>query len=107
MKNKRFTEVFGSVCLLLTLCVPVSVFAEKTLKVGCTEPFQTAMGIEAKKCLELLVDKFNKAGGLKIKGDSYKIKMTIYDDKYKPDVGRSAVERLVYQDSERKNHCTG
>ena len=49
MKNKRFTTVFGVVCLFIILCMPTFTFAKKTLKIGATEPFQTAMGIEAKK----------------------------------------------------------
>jgi len=98
MEHKKFARMWGMVVLAVILMASITAQATTTLKVGSTEPFQTAMGIEAKKCLEILVDEFNKAGGIKIKGETYKIKMTIYDDKYKPDVGRSAVERLVYQD---------
>lgn len=98
MIRKRFARMFGMVLIAVIITVPTTARAAKTLKIGATEPFQTAMGIEAKKCLEILVDEFNKAGGLRIKGETYRIEMIIYDDKYKPDVGRAAVERLVYQD---------
>lgn len=70
----------------------------KELKVGCTLPLNVAMGIETKKCLEIMVDQVNNAGGVKIKGDTYKINMIIYDDKYTADGGRAAVERLIYTD---------
>jgi len=70
----------------------------KELKVGCTLPLNQAMGIEAKKCLDIVVDQTNSDGGVRIKGETYKIKMIVYDDKYTADGGRAAVEKLVNED---------
>jgi branched-chain amino acid transport system substrate-binding protein len=70
----------------------------KELKVGSTMPLNQAMGIEEKKCLDILVDEFNADGGIKIKGETYRINMIVYDDKYTADGGRAAVEKLVNED---------
>ena len=59
------------------------------------------MGIEAEKSFDVLVDEFNRAGGLTVKGEKYKVEMVIYDDKYRADTGRAAVERLLYEDKVR------
>jgi branched-chain amino acid transport system substrate-binding protein len=69
-----------------------------TLKVGCTLPLNTGMGVETKKMLEVIVPKFNELGGLTLKGQRYHIDLIIYDDKYSAEGGRAAVERLIYQD---------
>jgi len=101
MGGKRLILWLGSVCLMLILAaLPFMAFAKdvKTLKVGCSEPLNVPLGVETKKCLELIVDDFNKSGGLVVKGQRYNIEMIIYDDKYRPDGGKAAAERLLYED---------
>jgi len=70
----------------------------KTLKIGATWPMHTALGLETKKCFDLIIPQFNKAGGLVIQGQRYNIEMITYDDKYKAEVARAAAERLVFKD---------
>jgi len=77
----------------------------KTLKVGCTLPLNVGFGVETKKALEIIVPAFNKAGGFDINGQKYKIDLIIYDDKYRPNIGRAAVERLVNKDQVKFNIC--
>jgi branched-chain amino acid transport system substrate-binding protein len=77
---------------------PVAQSTAKTIKIGCTLPFDNSLGIDTKKALEMIVPAFNKAGGLTVKGQKYNIDLVIYDDKYTPDGGRAAVERLVNED---------
>lgn len=72
--------------------------AAKVLKIGCTLPLNLGMGVETKKMLEVIVPKYNEAGGLTVKGERYQIDLIIYDDKYTAESGRAAVERLIYQD---------
>ena len=71
----------------------------KTLKIGCTLPFNNSMGIDTKKALEgIIIPQLNEAGGITVKGQKYNLDVVIYDDKYTADGGRAAVERLVNED---------
>lgn len=99
MAGKRLGLWLGIVCLMLTI-VPFMASAEdmKTLKLGCSEPLNVPLGVETKKCLELIVEDLNRTGGLVVKGQRYNIEMIIYDDKYRPDGGKAAAERLLYED---------
>lgn len=108
MTGKRLMSSVCSIWLIMILAwlhfIPVcseaaSVPSEiKTLKIGCSQPLNFSLGVEAKKCLELIVGDFNNSGGLVVKGQRYNIAMIIYDDKYKPEGGKAAAERLVYED---------
>ena len=77
----------------------------KTLKIGCTLPFDNSLGMDTKKALEMIIPAFNKAGGLTVKGQKYIIDPVIYDDKYTADGGRAAVERLVNEDKVKYIIC--
>jgi branched-chain amino acid transport system substrate-binding protein len=70
----------------------------KTIKMGCTVPFNNSLGMDTKKALEMIIPEFNKNGGITVKGQKYNIEPVIYDDKYTADGGRAAVERLVNED---------
>ncbi|MDD5169987.1 MAG: ABC transporter substrate-binding protein [Syntrophales bacterium] len=85
-------------CSAAPAAKPVAQSETKTIKIGCTLPFDNSLGIDTKKALEMIVPAFNKAGGLTIKGQKYNIDLVIYDDKYTADGGRAAVERLVNED---------
>jgi len=110
MQRKRLVILLGSVFLVLVLalipfvgaCAPEEVAPPpeeiKTLKIGATIDFGGAIGIACKKYFDVLIPKFNEAGGLVVKGQRYNIEYIIYDDKYTADAGRAAVERLVYSD---------
>jgi ABC-type branched-subunit amino acid transport system substrate-binding protein len=104
-KSIIFLGIIGSLLLLAIGFLPFFSLSiaqpskdVKILKVGCTLPLNTGMGVETKKMLEVIVPKFNDAGGLIVKGQRYQIDLIIYDDKYSAESGRAAVERLVYQD---------
>jgi len=123
VKGKRLLTLIGSTCLVLVLaalpfvgaCAPEKVSPPpeeekpvpeaKTLKIGCTLPLNLGMGIETKKCLDVIVPAFNKAGGLTVGGQRYNIDLIVYDDKYTADGGKAAVERLVYQDKVKFMVC--
>ena len=86
--------------LLVVLAIPVGSRAQptETLKIGTVLPLNFGMGVDTKKALEMLVADFNAAGGITIKGKQYKFDLTVYDDKWKAEEGRAAIERLIYQD---------
>jgi len=71
--------------------------AADTIKVGVVLPLtgkQAKFGEIEKNSFLLALDEINKAGGINGK----KIKLLIEDDTSKPDVGRSAIEKLISQD---------
>jgi len=115
MKKRKliiFLGIIGSLLLLtmgflsfFSLSIAQPSKDVKTLKVGCTLPLNTGMGVETKKMLEVIVPKFNDAGDLIVKGQRYQIDLIIYDDKYSAESGRAAVERLVYQDKVKFMIC--
>jgi len=101
MKDKKVVMFCGLIGLILSLIVPpfFSAWAATiTLKLGATSNFGDRQGIQVKKCLELLAEQLNKAGGLVVKGEKYLVEMIVYDDKFQADPGRVAFERLVYGD---------
>jgi branched-chain amino acid transport system substrate-binding protein len=70
----------------------------KVLKLGAHMAFQFPFYLEAKKCFEIIVAEFNKAGGLVVQGERYNVEMIIYDDMGTTEGGRSAAERLISED---------
>jgi len=97
-------------CLALLFLLPLHSQAQsskdvKVLKVGTTLPLNLGMGVETKKMLEVIVPKFNEAGGITIKGQRYNIDLIVYDDKYSAEGGRAAVERLIHQDKVKYIIC--
>lgn len=102
---KKAWPVIGIV-LMVSLIVSMNFIsstyaAPKTLKIGCTLPLNVGLGLESKKCLDVIVPDFNSRGGFTVGDQQYVIDMIIYDDGYKAEKGRAAVERLVYQDKVR------
>ena len=75
--------------------------AEKTLSVGVLGPLSggaAQYGVELARGAEMKVDEINKAGGLKIGGDTYKIKLISYDHKAIAADAATAANKLVFQD---------
>jgi branched-chain amino acid transport system substrate-binding protein len=107
--KKRIWLLVGMVLLTLAiLSMPffgATYAASKTLKIGCTLPLNVGLGLEAKKCLDVIIPDFNARGGLVVGGERYTIDMIIYDDSYKAEKGRAAVERLIYRD--KVKHIVG
>jgi branched-chain amino acid transport system substrate-binding protein len=97
--------VFSILLVLSLVALPVfavpSLAAEKTLVIGgiafLTGP-AAAGGMAAKAGWEIAVDKYNKAGGLKIGKDMYKIKLIVEDDAMSADQAATAATKLVKSD---------
>jgi branched-chain amino acid transport system substrate-binding protein len=85
--------------LAAVICSPV--WAQETLKIGAIGSLSgggTAWGLAIKRGAELALDEVNKAGGLKVGDKTYKLELVMYDDQYTGQGGKTAAERLVYQD---------
>lgn len=107
MKMFRFCMTIGLGFSLLAIPFVngASAVDTKILKIGNTVPMKTKEGIQIKKWLELLSERVNNSGGLKVKGETYKIEIISYDDEYSPDTGRAAAERLIYNDKVKHIIC--
>lgn len=111
MKKKLFS-VTVSVALVSALILggcaaqapapaPTTPTATKTLKIGgivmLTGPASQG-GLAAKQGWELVVDKYNDAGGLKVGNDTYQIDLIVEDDQMSPEQGATAAMKLITQD---------
>jgi branched-chain amino acid transport system substrate-binding protein len=75
--------------------------AEKTLPIGVLGPLSggaASYGVELQRGAEIKSDEINKAGGLKVGGDVYKIKLVAYDHKAQAAEAATATNKLVFQD---------
>jgi branched-chain amino acid transport system substrate-binding protein len=75
--------------------------AEKTLTIGLLGPLSggaASYGVELMRGAEMKADEINKAGGLKVGGDVYKIKLVAYDHKAQAAETATATNKLVFQD---------
>jgi branched-chain amino acid transport system substrate-binding protein len=100
MKKILFSVFMITVLVVLPLFAPVQA-AQKTLTIGgiafLTGP-AAAGGLACKAGWELAVDKYNKAGGLKIGADTYKIKLVVEDDAMSADQASTAATKLIKSD---------
>ncbi|GLI32938.1 ABC transporter substrate-binding protein [Desulforhabdus amnigena] len=83
-------------CLSM-VSVSVPVWAEETIKVGIILPLtggQAAFGEIEKNSFELALEEINAAGGINGK----KLELLFEDDTGKPEVARSAAEKLINKD---------
>jgi len=91
-------------CIMLVALfalAPVASAAEKTLTIGLLGPLSggaASYGVELLRGAEMKVDEINKAGGLKIGGDQYKLKLISYDHKAIAADAATAANKLVFQD---------
>jgi branched-chain amino acid transport system substrate-binding protein len=84
-----------------TPSAPPTVPQQKYLTVGTQSAlsgFAAAWGTNTQRCVELLVDGINNAGGLNINGDKYLLKFISYDDKFDAKEGAIVANRLIHED---------
>lgn len=78
--------------------------AEKTLTIGVIGPLSggaASYGVELVRGAEMKADEINRAGGLKVGSDTYKIRLVAYDHKAQAADAATATNRLVFQDKTR------
>lgn len=86
-----------------TSLIALSSFANaETMTVGLVAPLSgagAAWGSAMKGALELAAKEVNGAGGLKVGGKSYEIKVAAYDDHYRPNDAVTAMNRLIFENN--------
>lgn len=107
-RTKNVFLVFGvSIILLLVLyplsdlCAQQKAVPTKTLKVGCILTLSgkgAGLGIPFNNTLIMQMEEYNKAGGINVGGEKYKIELIIEDDKYTAEGARIAAEKLIHRD---------
>ncbi len=86
--------------MALGLAAPAAA-AEQTLEIGVLGPLSggaASYGVELVRAAEIRTDEINKAGGLKVGGDVYKIKLVTYDHKASAADAATAANKLIFQD---------
>jgi ABC-type branched-subunit amino acid transport system substrate-binding protein len=101
MRKRSIVLIAVTLLILAGFMMAGSASAQETkiLKVGTVLPHNFGMGVDTKRALEMLVSQFNDTGGITIKGQNYKVELIVYDDKWTAELGRAALERLIYQDN--------
>ncbi|MBI5569615.1 MAG: ABC transporter substrate-binding protein [Desulfomonile tiedjei] len=94
---KRFAFLVGVVLAVGVSLAGTALAAEGPIKVGIVLPLtgeQAQFGEIERNSFQMAVEEINKAGGV----NGRTIELLIEDDTGKPDVGRSAVEKLISRD---------
>ncbi len=99
-KNLTLTALVLAAVVMMSSVFPAAASAKKieTLKIGCLTNLEWPLGMYFKNFLESYVDVFNEKHPLIINGQQYKIKPILYNSKMNSEVGKAAVERLIYRD---------
>jgi branched-chain amino acid transport system substrate-binding protein len=101
IKLTRRTAAAGLLAASAMIPLTLSAAAAEVLKVGGIGSLSgggTAWGLAIKRGAELAIDEVNNAGGLKVGDKTYNIEFLMYDDQYTGQGGKTAAERLVFQD---------
>jgi branched-chain amino acid transport system substrate-binding protein len=92
---KRFMTVVAMTCIVLMMAS--AALAASTIKVGIILPLtgkHAKFGEIEKQSFVMAVEEINKAGGI----NGVDLELIIEDTQGKPDIGRSAIEKLITQD---------
>ena len=98
MRRMRWLAV---VLVLVVLGLPAADAQPKEFKVGVALSLSGIFSRDAalfKETYDLWAETVNKAGGIKVKGTGYPVRITYYDDESNPQKGAQLVERLATQD---------
>jgi branched-chain amino acid transport system substrate-binding protein len=80
------------------LAAAPTVMAQEELKIGAIGSLSgggTAWGLATQRGAQMAIDEVNAAGGLKVGGKPYKLKLVMVDDQYTATGGRTAAQRLM------------
>ena len=98
MRRMRWLAV---VLVLVVLGLPAADAQPREFKVGVALSMSGIFSRDAalfKETYDLWAETVNKAGGIKVKGTGYPVRITYYDDESNPQKGAQLVERLATQD---------
>lgn len=96
MKSKK--QIVAAFLMVLIVIGLSSGVSAKTLKIGVIESLTWPLGVDAVNAIKLDVEKINKAGGLPIGGERYKIKAIIDDGKADAATAKTAAEKQIFRD---------
>jgi branched-chain amino acid transport system substrate-binding protein len=98
MRRMRWLVI---VLVLVVLGLPAADAQPKEFKVGVALSLSGIFSRDAalfKETYDLWAETVNKAGGIKVKGTGYPVRITYYDDESNPQKGAQLVERFATQD---------
>jgi branched-chain amino acid transport system substrate-binding protein len=99
---QRSIAGLATLALLVALAAGGPVQAQdKQLTIGLLGPLSggaAAYGVELMRGAEMKAEEINKAGGLKVGADTYRIKLVAYDHKAQAADTATATNKLVFQD---------
>jgi len=102
MRIHRSIATLATLALAAALAAAGAVQADdKTLTIGLLGPLSggaASYGVELMRGAELRVEEINKAGGLKVGADAYRIKLVSYDHKAQAADTATATNKLIFQD---------
>ena len=102
MRMHRRSATLATLAFIAALFGGAAVQAEdKTLSIGLLGPLSggaASYGVELLRGAELRVEELNKAGGLKVGADTYRIKLVSYDHKAQAADTATATNKLIFQD---------
>jgi branched-chain amino acid transport system substrate-binding protein len=102
MRMHRSIATLATLALAAALAGGAAVQADdKTLPIGLLGPLSggaASYGVELMRGAELRVEEINKAGGLKVGADAYRIKLVSYDHKAQAADTATATNKLIFQD---------
>lgn len=103
MKTKTLSIGLSSVLIFcVVLLFSGSAFAAKNvIKLGCAMSFTGSHSRTGKLYVDsykYAVEAINKAGGVKVDGKNYQLKLVFYDDESKPTESSKLVEKLITED---------
>ncbi len=99
--RKFFTQALTVVAFGAAVLQSPSAWAQQALKIGGIGELTgggSAWGLAIQRGVELAIDEARARGGLKINGVSYLPELIMYDDSYTGQGGKTAMERLLFQD---------
>jgi len=98
--KKRLVAMMVVSIWIMALSVGAAYAAEKVFKIGLLGPMSgagAAWGISMQRGVSMAIEDINKAGGLKVGNDGYRMEFVPGDTKYTGSVAVSEASRLVFE----------
>jgi branched-chain amino acid transport system substrate-binding protein len=93
--------VVSGIVLGLVMSFSTGVYAKNVIKLGCAMSFTGKKSRTGKlyvDSLKLATEAINKAGGIKVGGKAYSVKIVFYDDKSDAAESAKLIEKLIVED---------